>query len=68
MTRRAMRTIPPTWGAAMDSCISIRWLKPTFLLVKVMMTMAIDIKPRPPISMSVKITSCPKIDQWVNVS
>ena len=62
-TNFAMRTIPPTCGAAMDSCIKSRCDKPIFLFVIVSADMAMVIKPMPPICISNKITLWPNGDQ-----
>ena len=58
-----MRTMPPTWGAEMDSCITHRSRRPIFRPEKMEMATAMVTTPMPPIWMSRRMTPWPKGDQ-----
>ena len=58
-----MRTMPPTWGAEMDSCMTQRCFKPIRLPEKIKMATAMVTTPMPPTWIKNKMTSCPNPDQ-----
>ena len=62
------RTMPPTWGAEMASCMVLRCISVIRLPEAMVMATATVTTPMPPIWMSSSITACPKTDQWVAVS
>ena len=62
------RTIPPTCGAAMESCMVLLCQRPIFMPDARITAIPIVITPIPPIWISVMITHCPKNDQYVAVS
>ena len=58
-----MRTIPPTWGAEMASCIVLRCIRPIFRPERVTIDTATVTTPIPPIWIKSRIIPCPKLDQ-----
>ena len=63
-----IRTIPPTCGAEMDSCITQRCFRPIFRPENIKMATAMVTTPMPPTWISRRITPCPKGDQNSAVS
>ena len=63
-----MRTTPAISLRLRAWAITIRCFKPMRLRRAKTTSVAADIKPRPPISMSPRITACPKPLHWVQVS
>ena len=63
-----MRTIPPTWGAEMDSCITQRSRRPIFLPENMLMITAMVTTPMPPIWIRHRMTICPNRVQYRAVS
>ena len=59
----AIRMIPPTWGAAMASCMRQRCRRPMRLPVNSETATAVVTTPIPPVWMSRRITACPNSDQ-----
>ena len=57
------RTIPPTLGAAMASCIVLRCIRPILRPDRMAKAPPTVTTPRPPIWINRRITSCPKLDQ-----
>ena len=57
------RTIPPTFGAAMASCMVLRCIRPIRLPDRMAKAPPTVTTPRPPIWIRRMITNCPKLDQ-----
>ena len=57
------RTIPPTFGAEMASCMVLRCFRLIRLPETVAMATAMVTSPMPPIWIISKMTACPKADQ-----
>ena len=62
------RTIPPTVGAEIDSCIVLLLHSPIFIPDARITASPMVITPIPPIWISVMMTPCPKSDQYAAVS
>ena len=62
------RTMPPTFGAEIESCIRLRTLSPIFLPENAAIATATVTTPIPPICIISKIIACPNTDQYVAVS
>ena len=68
MIKPVRRTMPPTLGAEMASCMVLRCMS-EILRPEIMANDAATVMtPMPPIWMSSKMTPCPKPDQYVAVS
>ena len=63
MMNRVRRTIPPTWGADMDSRMTLRCIRPMRRPEMNERDNAAVTTPMPPIWIRVRITACPKADQ-----
>ena len=61
---RVRRTMPPTWGAEMDSCITHRSFRPIRRPASMEMATATVTTPMPPIWISTMMTAWPKPDQY----